>query len=149
MTRAALLALVTSLALAWPAGAEENITGAWSFKTDIKRKGCTITGNMTISPPEESGARTCSFVSTETCSLDGDTGAWQMDQVCRITPQGDRYIFRSKVIGTLTDGYNAQNYLPDHFVVKPESDKRMTGIWQDSAYSAPVIFWRDDSLPVS
>lgn len=126
----------------------ENVRGAWSFKTDIARKGCTITGNMTISVPNESGIRTCSFVSTETCSAAPDQ-SWQIDQTCRITPQGESLIIRSKVRSSLTEGYNVANYLPDHFVVRPESSQSMTGIWQDRNYSAPVVFWRDDALPVS
>ena len=56
---------------------------------------------------------------------------------------------RSTVVGTLTEGYNVGNYLADHFIVKPTSPKEMKGIWQDTRYSAPVIFWRDDALPVS
>ena len=126
----------------------QDITGAWSFETDIKRKGCIITGNMTISAPEENGIRTCSFVSRETCDIDPDQ-SWQIDQTCRIVPQGPKYIIRSKVEASLTDGYAAANYLPDHFVVEPESPKRMTGLWQDRNFAAPVVFWRDEALPVS
>ena len=126
----------------------ENVTGAWSFKTDIARKGCTITGNMTISVPNENGSRTCSLVSTETCHA-APEDSWRVDQTCRITPQGESLIIRSKVRGSLTEGYDAANYLADHFVVRPESSQKMSGIWQDRNYSAPVIFWRDDGLPVS
>lgn len=132
-----------------PATAQQaDVTGAWSFQTDIKRKGCTITGNMTISVPATNGTRTCSFVSTETCQAVPDQ-AWQIDQTCRVTPQDENLIIRSQVKGSLTEGYNVANYLPDHFVVRPENSQKMTGIWQDSAFSAPVIFWRDDALPVS
>lgn len=148
--RYALLAIGLSFgALMLPANAQQaNVTGAWSFQTDIKRKGCTIVGNMTISLPAENGTRTCAFVSTETCKANPDQ-SWQVEQTCRITPQNESLIIRSKVEGTLTEGYNVANYLPDHFVLRPESSMKMTGIWQDSAYSAPVIFWRDDALPVS
>lgn len=147
MRAAWLLGLATALAL--PAQAESNdIAGAWSFKTNIKRKGCTITGNMTISQPSETGTRTCSFVSREICQQDPDL-SWQIEQSCRVTPQAEKYIIRSTVIASLTPGYPAANYLPDHFVVTPESAARMTGIWQDSQYAAPVVFWRDASLPVS
>lgn len=126
----------------------QDITGAWSFKSEVKRKGCTITGNMSISPPNETGIRTCAFVSTETCAAQPDINI-QMDQTCRITPQGNSYIMRSQVIGTLTEGYNVANYLADHFIVKPTNTKEMKGIWQDARFSAPVIFWRDEALPVS
>lgn len=142
-----LFCMLVSLALAAPALAQD-IGGAWSFRTDIKRKGCTITGNMNISPPAENGARTCAFVSSETCSAQPEQ-SWQMDQTCRVTKQGESYIIRSRVMGSLTEGYDAAFYLPDHFVVKPENARRMSGIWQDKRYSANVIFWRDDALPVS
>ncbi|MEO0882611.1 MAG: hypothetical protein AAFY34_07725 [Pseudomonadota bacterium] len=139
---------LSTLALATPAEAETNITGAWSFRANVKIKGCVLTGNMTISQPADNGIRTCSFVSTEACEY-APGESWQMDQACRVTPQGDKYIIRSKVIRSLTPGYSLQNYLPDHFVVEPESSSLMTGIWQDANYAAPVEFWRDDSLPVS
>lgn len=126
----------------------QDIAGAWSFQTDIKRKGCTISGNMTISQADESGIRTCSFVSSESCEIAPDA-SWEIDQTCRIVPQGPKYIIRSKVEGSLTDGYAITNYLPDHFVVEPESPIRMTGLWQDRNFAAPVVFWRDEALPVS
>lgn len=128
--------------------AAQDITGAWSFKTDIERKGCTITGNMSITRPDEDGARTCSFVSTEICEFMPEREI-TVDQACRITSEDERYIIRSEVIGSLTEGYDIGNYLPDHFVVKPESPERMTGFWQDRNYAAPVVFWRDEALPVS
>lgn len=149
--RSSVLMLMIS-ALGAPTAFAQNITGVWSFKTDIQRKGCTITGNMSISPPTESGARTCSFVSREVCGSAPDIEV-VMDQACKITPQGKSFIMRSTVIASQTDGYNIANYLADHFVVKPSSPKEMPkemkGIWQDARYSASVIFWREDALPVS
>jgi len=136
------------LALAAPASYAQDIIGAWSFKSEVKRKGSTLTGNMTISAANERGVRTCSFVSSETLASVPDLNI-KMDQACRITPQGNSYIMRSTVIGTLTEGYNVGNYLADHFVVKPTNPKEMKGIWQDARFSAPVIFWRDEALPVS
>ena len=131
-----------------PKSFAQDITGAWSFETRVERKGCTLKGNMSISPAQENGTRTCSFVSSETCDSDPDI-LIKMDQTCRITPQSDSYIIRSKVIGTLTEGYSVSNYLADHFIVSPSSPKEMRGIWQDERYSANVVFWRDDALPVS
>jgi len=147
MSRLVILTILM-LAFALPASQAQDICGAWSFKSEVKRKGCTLTGNMSISPASESGARTCSFVSNESCEYLPDINI-KMDQSCRITPQGEHYIIRSKVIGTLTEGYETSRYLADHFVVKPTTPKEMKGIWQDARYSAPVIFWRDDALPVS
>ncbi len=131
-----------------PASFGQDIGGAWSFKTEIKRKGCTITGNMSISSADDDNIRTCSFISTETCGRDPDR-SWQIDQTCRIIPTGPKYIIRSTVIASLTDGYPASNYAPDHFIVEPDSPTQMTGLWQDRFYTAPVIFWRDEALPVS
>ena len=131
-----------------PAAQAQDITGTWSFKTKVKRKGCTLTGNMSISPPAENGTRTCSFVSSESCELSPER-AISVEQTCRITPQADRYIIRSQVISSLTEGYSIASYLPDHFVVKPTNPKEMKGIWQDTQYSAPVTFWRDENLAVS
>ena len=142
-----LLALVVAGAGNETATAQD-ISGAWSFETEIKRKGCTITGNMSISAPDENQIRTCSFVSRETCDIDPEQ-SWQIDQTCRIVPQARKFIIRSKVVGSLTEGYAANRYLPDHFIVEPESPNRMTGLWQDRNFSAPVVFWRDEALPVS
>jgi len=126
----------------------QDIGGAWSFETNIERKGCTISGNMSISSADENGIRTCSFVSRETCEINPEV-SWQIDQTCRIVPQGQKYIIRSKVEASLTSGYRAENYLPDHFIVEPEGSTRMTGLWQDRNFTAPVVFWRDEALPVS
>ncbi|MEM8637014.1 MAG: hypothetical protein AAGF33_18775 [Pseudomonadota bacterium] len=147
-TRLAVLALASVSMLLPAASAQDAVSGAWSFRADVRQKGCVLTGNMTISQPAQNGTRTCSFVSRETCEDIPDT-SWQMDQTCKITPQGDKMIIRSKVVRSLTPGYSIQNYLPDHFVVEPESSSLMTGIWQDANFAAPVEFWRDDSLPVS
>lgn len=149
MSRIRTLSLTLACAaLLAPASFAQDITGAWSFKTDIKRKGCTITGNMTISPASENGARTCSFVSTEVCE-NAPGIAIVMDQTCRITPQAKNYIMRSQVIASQTEGYDKANYLADHFVVKSNGPKEMKGLWQDARFSARVIFWRNDALPVS
>lgn len=137
-----------SLACLVPTGFAQDITGAWSFETRVERKGCTLAGTMSISPASENGTRTCSFVSAETCDDEPEVSI-RMDQSCRITPQSDNYIIRSKVIGTLTDGYSVSQYLADHFIVSPTSPKKMSGIWQDTQYSARVVFWRNDDLPVS
>jgi hypothetical protein len=144
------LSIITGLSLACliPTSLAQDITGAWSFETRVERKGCTLTGNMSISPADKNGIRTCSFVSNETCQSEPGISI-KMDQACRITPQSDSYIIRSKVIGTLTEGYSISNYLADHFTVSPTSAKEMRGIWQDARYSSRVVFWRDDDLPVS
>ncbi|MEM6900720.1 MAG: hypothetical protein AAF583_13220 [Pseudomonadota bacterium] len=147
-TRRAVLALASVFMLLPAANAQDTVSGAWSFRADVRQKGCVLTGSMTISQPAPNGTRTCSFVSRETCEYAPDT-SWQMDQTCKITPQGEKMIIRSKVVRSLTPGYSIQNYLPDHFVVEPESNSLMTGIWQDANFAAPVEFWRDDSLPVS
>ncbi|MEL7129784.1 MAG: hypothetical protein AAGK23_09570 [Pseudomonadota bacterium] len=141
--------LISGLAFAiiCPA-AQAEIRGGWSFKTDIKRKGCTITGNMSVSAENNDGLRTCSFVSEERCEIEPDI-SWKVEQTCRITPQGTRFIIRSQVIQSLTPGYSADSYLPDHFVVSPDGPNTMRGLWQDKNYAAPVIFWRDESLPIS
>lgn len=146
MTRHVILFLLLA-GLCLPASAYD-ITGAWSFRTDIKRKGCEITGNMSIQPADEDGIRTCSFVSREVCGGDPDL-SWQIEQSCRITPQAGRFLIRSEVIASLTEGYSGASYLPDHFNVRPESQTRMNGLWQDKMFSAPVLFWRDDNTPVS
>jgi len=143
-----LLASACLMGICVPASFGEDISGAWSFKTEIKRKGCTIVGNMSISTTDEDGIRTCSFVSRETCEIEPDL-SWQVDQSCRIVPNGPKYIIRSKVIGSLTEGYSAASYAPDHFIVEPDGPSRMTGLWQDRNFTAPVVFWRDEALPVS
>ena len=149
MTLARCLALLVALVLGTTQYATAwDITGGWSFETKIKSKGCVISGNMTILPPDENGIRTGHFISREICNDDPDL-SWQVEQETRITPQAESFIMRSEVVASLTPNYSANRYLPDHFVVSPKSATQMTGIWQDSAYSAPVKFWRDDSLPIS
>ena len=146
MIRPAILCLI----LAGPClqASAYDITGGWSFRTEIKDKDCEITGNMSVQPADENGIRTCNFVSREVCRAEPDL-SWQMEQSCRITAQAGRFLIRSEVVASLTEGYSGEHYLPDHFNVSPESRVRMTGLWQDKLFSAPVLFWRDDNTPVS
>lgn len=140
--------LLSAFILAGTASADPK--GAWAFETTSEIKGCTITGTMTIGPDEGGGAHTCSFVSQETC--EGRTEVpITIDQVCRAKPDeetGD-LIIRSRVVASLVKGYDPSRYLPDHFRLNDISQDRMTGAWWDTAYSAPVIFWREKATPSS
>ncbi len=144
MTRAA--ALLAWLAIA-PAAFADTVAGSWSFETEIERKGCTISGKMTIRPAEN-GINSCAFVSQETCDQSPGRHV-RMDQACNMIASGKGYAIRSVVIGSLTEGYDSAFYLPDHFNVKPAGPDRMTGLWYDSNFAAPVVFWRDENTPIS
>lgn len=144
---ASLMLLIASLT---PFALAEDITGGWSFKTDIRKKGCTIEGNMSIRRDEESGALVCEFTSRETCELNGpeDEGVL-IDQACRIYEQGEFYLFSSRVLRSLSDDYDVRAYLPDHFTVKPVGPDRMTGQWYDRNYRDRVEFWRQKNTNIS
>ncbi|MEL6324770.1 MAG: hypothetical protein AAFQ84_11140 [Pseudomonadota bacterium] len=147
IVRAAIISSMMLVSNSLPAAAQD-MAGAWSFRTDVERKGCRIEGNMTISPANDSGIRTCAFVSKETCG-DDPALSWQIEQSCRIIPQADRHLIQSTVISSLTEGYDVSLYLPDHFILKQSSPTRMDGLWRDTQYSAPVVFWRDENTPIS
>lgn len=143
------LIILAVSALGSLAAASADPTGTWSFETTSKIKGCTITGNMTISQSFE-GARDCSFISQEICENE-PLQAITMDQVCSIRQQADtsHLEIQSTVLASLVDGYNTSNYLPDNFYLDDISDDRMTGMWWDTNFSAPVIFWREKAIPAS
>lgn len=137
----ALLAGLTALGLAAEALAEDP-TGRWGFRTDIKTKGCTITGEMTIAAPEAGKTvNTCHFISREVCG-EGDTTPVEMEQSCRIVTQGEFLLIRSKVERSLTEDVSIGWYLPDHFTVRPTGPGEMTGTWYDQNYRDQVRFWR-------
>ena len=144
-----LIAALTIMLAAAPALAQD-ISGGWSFRTDIEEKGCTIEGNMSIQPDTETGNLICTFTSRETCVNDpeGDEGIL-IDQSCRIYEQGDYYLFSSRVERSLSDAYDARFYLPDHFTVKPDGPDRMTGQWYDRNYRDQVEFWRNRNTNIS
>ncbi|MEO0982844.1 MAG: hypothetical protein AAFX03_09365 [Pseudomonadota bacterium] len=146
MTARSLILALGAAALAHGAMADA-VEGSWSFETVNKAKGCTITGKMTIEP-SETAVRACSFVSSEVCDWEPDR-AVQVDQVCSLIEQGDRYVIRSQVVGALTEDYDIRFYNPDHFSVKLDNPSQMSGLWQDRNYTAPVVFQRDGNLPIS
>lgn len=143
----------TSLAILFTIGlmssAYADPTGNWSFETRSEIKGCTITGNMTISLALD-GSRDCSFISQETC--DGITrDPITMDQICKVleNPDNGHLEIDSTVVGSLIPDYDLNRYLPDNFYLDQISAEKMTGMWWDRNYSAPVIFWREKATPSS
>ncbi|MEO1028625.1 MAG: hypothetical protein AAFX02_06150 [Pseudomonadota bacterium] len=106
-------------------------------------------GNMTIGPEEFEGERACSFISQETCNFSSDVIT--IDQICRvsISPETGHLEIQSDVAASLTEGYSTARYYPDHFTLDKVSAERMTGMWWDTNYSAPVIFWREKAKPSS
>lgn len=144
MYRAAAL-LWIGLLVALPAAADR-LAGAWSFETQIRKKGCTITGNMAIGLPDEDGRRSCNFVSTETCDWNPEAEGVTVDQSCRIIPQGKFYLFTSTVEQTLTP---TTSYMADHFTVKPDGKNRLVGQWYDKLYRDRVVFERNRDAPIS
>lgn len=144
-----LLAALLALSLAAPMAAADAASGRWVFQTDIAEKGCTITGEMTISPAEEeAGSRACTFVTTEYCGFD-DPVPTSMEQACRVIEQGDFLLIRSEVVASLTEGVPVEAYLPDHFTLTEISDTEMSGTWYDRLYRDSVRFWRPRPVPVS
>ena len=142
------LALISGLATPAATIADtQDISGAWSFETVIRKKGCTITGLMHIEP-ELDGTRSCSFMASEVCE-DFPEDRITVEQSCRIIRQGNFYLIRSRVLQSLTEGYSSAAYLPDHFTVKPVNQTRMKGTWYDRNYSDAVTFWRDEEAPIS
>ena len=141
--RAALVAFGLVLV---PAGAsaQTDPSGAWEFRTDIREKGCSITGLMTIDPKlPGSTVRECRFVSAETCGAE-DIQPTEMEQACRVIEQGRFLMIRSEVVASLTEGVSASRYMPDHFTVRPTQPGRMSGTWFDRLYTDHVEFWRSD-----
>ncbi|MEM7767466.1 MAG: hypothetical protein AAF253_08260 [Pseudomonadota bacterium] len=129
--------------------AADATSGRWAFRTDIGEKGCTITGTMEIAAGAEAAeARTCRFVSTETCGPD-DLVPTTMEQACQVVKQADFLLIRSEVTGSLTDGVPVEAYLPDHFTLTEVSPSEMSGTWYDQLYRDTVSFWRPEPVPVS
>ncbi len=139
--RAAMLALV-AVGLAPGLAFAEDPSGRWEFRTDIKAKGCSIQGIMSIGPEDPvTGQRSCSFVSSETCGPLDPTPV-DMEQSCTIETEGEFLEIRSIVVASLTEGRGIEGYLPDHFTVRPTAPGRMSGTWFDRNYADLVEFWR-------
>lgn len=150
MHKALLVSLALLGALAAPALAQESDpAGAWEFRTDIREKGCTITGLMTIEPlvPGEE-LRQCEFISSEVCG-EIDMEPVDMQQACAVRQDGEFLIIRSKVVASRTPGRGIAGYLPDHFTVRPSGPGRMSGTWHDRNFTDLVEFWRARSGAVS
>ena len=122
--------------------AEDGPSGVWEFRTDIRDKGCAITGVMTIGPlvPGET-QRSCEFVSAETCGPE-DPEPTMMEQSCSIVEKGDFYLISSTVEQSLTPGRGIEFYMADNFTVRPTSASTMSGTWYDEIYADTVEFWR-------
>ncbi len=125
----------------------DELSGSWAFRTEIRKKGCEISGTMTIYDADESGARTCRFQSSETCGpVEPPT---EMEQSCRVLPQGNYLLITSRVERSLTDGRPIDFYMADNFTVRPTGPGRLEGTWYDRLFSDFVVFWRPDQVPVS
>lgn len=142
VARVALAALAALSCLGAGPVLAEDPAGSWEFRTDIRNKGCTIAGVMTIGIEDPvTGARSCSFISSESCGpLDPEPV--KMQQTCSLAGEGDFILIRSRVEASLTDGRGIGGYLPDHFTVEPSGPGRMSGIWFDRNYTDQVEFWR-------
>ena len=140
--RLALFALTSALLPFTPAHASDDPAGIWEFRTNIKDKGCTISGVMTIEPlvPGEA-VRGCQFVSAESCGPQ-DPEPTSMEQSCRVFQQGEDFLIRSEVKQSLTPGRSVAFYMADNFTVRITSPSTMVGTWYDEVYSDDVDFWR-------
>jgi hypothetical protein len=146
---AAFLALLSAL----PAFAEgpPDISGRWKFRTDLKDKGCVITGEIQFRKAPAPLDYVCSFHSREDCDRDPPTFT-EVDQSCFARVTGAEIAITSKVDKITSAGpadfardmMTFQNYRADNFVVQYEKGD-LVGLFH-SLRQASVRFWRDVDL---
>lgn len=110
--------------LSTPAQAQQppNFAGSWTFKAWIG-PACEFTGVARISPvPNEDETYTCELTANQACDL----VEWTVRQTCSAKKQGDRLWVKSEIAEFLGDNVS-DSYLPDDFLLKIESARRMFG----------------------
>ena len=141
----AIVCLVAAPAFAGDRVPEDALHGGWAFETAPYRGGCILSGQFTLTAGAEPGRMACEFVATERCG--GEDGrAITTSQTCQASYNGTALSVWSTLDGLMNapDGYAETRYLPDHFLVEPQSPDLMTGTWYDLQTSSGVTFRREE-----
>jgi hypothetical protein len=150
------LAALPAFAQAGKAAASKptDISGRWQFKTELRNKGCTISGeiNFKRATPTTPGY-SCAFVAREECGS-GDTRTWsEVKQSCTVSEAAGEFTILSKVeqvLAAFPAGYKEaiianDSYRPDNFKVSAAKNGDLVGGFK-SINEAAVRFWRDQEL---
>ncbi len=142
--RVLLIAAALVFLLAHPSPAQtgrDPLLGLWEFQTEPYAEGCQMRGVMSVAPGPVSGRFACSIATQETCP----EIEVKAKQECTIARTGDDVSVKSVVREVSPD----VGYSPDDFELKIKTPgQRMEG-WLRSYNSAPVVFVRPSSVPVS
>ncbi len=130
-----------------------DISGRWQFKTELRNKGCTISGEISFIPVPKSAGYACTFVSREECG-EGASRTWsEVKQSCSVSETAGEFAIVSKVeqiVATFPAEYKAaiianDSYRPDNFRVRAARNGDLVGSFK-SINQADVRFWRDKDL---
>lgn len=116
---------------------QADITGAWSFQTQVYGPNCSLSGAMTIRPAGAEYA--CTFVAQERCA---DLTV-KAQETCEAKRAGDAMAITAHVNSVAPK----VGYEPDNFELTIQTRSYMKGMLH-SFHSAPVEFFRGDA-PVS
>ncbi len=119
------------------AGATADITGAWSFETDVYPLGCQMTGELTLHPTTDPDVFDGRLMAYESC----EGGArYEAKQISTARRDGAQLVIESALVRVLP---SPEFYQPDDFELTIVDGALMVGELR-SADIAGVRFFRRD-----
>ena len=120
-------------------GATADITGAWSFETEVYESRCRMTGELDVRESGQPGVYRAQLVAYESCT---GQEPYHAEQVSAIRREGDQVKIESRLVRVEP---SPEFYLPDDFVLTIIDSALMVGELR-SADIAPVTFRRRTAL---
>ena len=134
-----LAALCFAGVLAWPAAAEVNIAGHWSFEANIEGE-CTFGGTAHLERTGENEF-TGELTARQSCpQLPED---YLVRQDCQASQLGNQLSVRCRIV-EFVNGFASEFYYPDNFTPTIESSKRLHGALVSAGRARPAEWVRDE-----
>ena len=136
--RSICLALCTSL-LAWPAVAEANIAGQWTFRANIEAD-CDFGGTADLERVSD-GKYKGELTARQSCPMLPED--YLVRQDCDASKLGNQLSVRCRIV-EFVNGFGSESYYPDNFTLTIESSDRMHGALVSAGGVRPAEWVRDE-----
>ncbi|MCR9268398.1 MAG: hypothetical protein ACX94B_04280 [Henriciella sp.] len=136
--RALVLAIAASL-LTWPAMADTNIAGHWTFEALVEG-GCTFGGTAHLERTGENAFKG-ELTARQSCpTLPED---YLVRQDCSASQLGNQLSVRCRIV-EFVNGFESEFYYPDNFTLTIESSARLHGALVSAGRTRPAEWVRDE-----
>ena len=134
-----LVATCLAFLMAWPAAANENIAGHWSFEAIVEGD-CTFGGTAHL---ERTGENEFKGELTARQSCPELPEDYLVRQTCQASQLGNQLSVRCRIVEFI-NGFESEFYYPDNFTLTIESSKRLHGALVSAGRARPAEWVRDE-----